>query len=686
MSWRNRRGPVCTAVVIACMLLSTLLAPVVGAGATPVLVWQDDFSDGILDAARWVTPTSSSPGVTMSESGGVFSISVAADASGSTFGDGIDSLCAFSGDFDIRARYNIPTHPADSGVRLGMHVSTADRTLAIERSNWGYTPEHYLQTLVNPSEIHNSGPTAATSGILRTVRVGTVASTMVSHDDGVTWLPIAGTTTGLGGDAVRLRLSVWSHDGIFSHEQTVIAFDDLSVSADQLSCPRTISDDFNDGVIDPTLWTSEVAGNGNSLFESDGQLHFVIDPTSSSRPSYTVLESPCTVDGNWDMQIEYNVISDATQGVVRLGLRQRGIGAETTTLERSDYGPAPPHYLLHVIYPDQIINTTVAAAQTGLLRLSRSGSTVTARISHDGGTIWTTVATASSPFTGVTHAMISSWMEYTLSGLSLTHFALDDFKLTADQLNCPDHPKPDLSITKTHQGDFTTDSPGTYTVTVTNVGTGPTAGPVTVVDTAPVGMTLDGMSGMGWSCVGSGTCSHPGPLEAGGSLPPLSVTARAGTAGTFSNIATVSTALDENAANDTSSDATTVKLPADRVSIQIAGAWTYANSGDLSGNVEVGHGANGAISNIAGNGALPGTQGGIAAISFNIRQFWILSLYTGTITVSDPQAGVVVNAPLFFLPITSSVTNAASGTIRWINFSKWPWAPYTLAWSVTDVT
>src|SRR4029434_8869693 len=55
---------------------------------------------------------------------------------------------------------------------------------------------------------------------------------------------------------------------------------------------------------------------------------------------------------------------------------------------------------------------------------------------------------------------------------------------------------PDVTVTKTHAGAFTQGQVGAiYTLTVNNVGTGATAGTVTVTDTLPSGLTATGLSG-----------------------------------------------------------------------------------------------------------------------------------------------------------------------------------------------
>ncbi|MFN2502152.1 MAG: YncE family protein, partial [Pyrinomonadaceae bacterium] len=61
---------------------------------------------------------------------------------------------------------------------------------------------------------------------------------------------------------------------------------------------------------------------------------------------------------------------------------------------------------------------------------------------------------------------------------------------------------PDLSISKTHTGNFTQGGSGSYQVTVANTGPGEKiAGSlVTVTDSPPSGLTITGMSGTGWTC------------------------------------------------------------------------------------------------------------------------------------------------------------------------------------------
>lgn len=122
---------------------------------------------------------------------------------------------------------------------------------------------------------------------------------------------------------------------------------------------------------------------------------------------------------------------------------------------------------------------------------------------------------------------------------------------------------PDLGLAKNHSAVFNVGFQGVYSLTVTNVGVGPTTGTITVTDPLPNGLTYSSASGSGWTCGASGqlvTCTHPGPFGPGaGSTVTLVVNIGSGAFPTITNSATVSTAGDTKSKNDTAYDPTTVK-------------------------------------------------------------------------------------------------------------------------------
>jgi uncharacterized repeat protein (TIGR01451 family) len=124
---------------------------------------------------------------------------------------------------------------------------------------------------------------------------------------------------------------------------------------------------------------------------------------------------------------------------------------------------------------------------------------------------------------------------------------------------------PDLALAKTHAGPFAKGQAGAYTLTVSNVGAGPTSAPVTVTDTVPAGLTATAIAGDGWTCsLATVSCTRSDVLAAGTSYPPITLTVRVGAlaADSVVNTATVSGGGDVNAANDSATDPTALTLAA----------------------------------------------------------------------------------------------------------------------------
>jgi uncharacterized repeat protein (TIGR01451 family) len=125
---------------------------------------------------------------------------------------------------------------------------------------------------------------------------------------------------------------------------------------------------------------------------------------------------------------------------------------------------------------------------------------------------------------------------------------------------------PDLTIIKTHNDPFAQGQTGaTYTITVTNSGTGATTGTVTVNDTLPIGLTATAISGTGdsnWVCTLQPlSCTRSDSLAAGASYDAITLTvtvAANATLGQVTNTATVSGGGEVNTANDTANDVTNI--------------------------------------------------------------------------------------------------------------------------------
>jgi uncharacterized repeat protein (TIGR01451 family) len=123
-------------------------------------------------------------------------------------------------------------------------------------------------------------------------------------------------------------------------------------------------------------------------------------------------------------------------------------------------------------------------------------------------------------------------------------------------------PAPDLTVTKTHAGMFTQGQTGAvYTLSVTNAGTAPTSGMVTVTDALPSPLTATALNGAGWSCtLAALTCTRSDTLGVGQSYPDITLTVDVGVnaPASITNVAMVSGGGESNSGNDTGSDVTVV--------------------------------------------------------------------------------------------------------------------------------
>jgi uncharacterized repeat protein (TIGR01451 family) len=127
----------------------------------------------------------------------------------------------------------------------------------------------------------------------------------------------------------------------------------------------------------------------------------------------------------------------------------------------------------------------------------------------------------------------------------------------------------DMTLSKSHVGNFTRGSSASYTIPTSNVSLyGATSGSVIMNDTLPVGVTPTSVTGTGWSCSISGqtvSCTRSDSLSASSSYPSITVnvsvlpTAPA----TVTNTATISGGNEANLLNDTATDVATVVSSAD---------------------------------------------------------------------------------------------------------------------------
>jgi uncharacterized repeat protein (TIGR01451 family) len=225
---------------------------------------------------------------------------------------------------------------------------------------------------------------------------------------------------------------------------------------------------------------------------------------------------------------------------------------------------------------------------------------------------------------------------------------------------------PDLTITKSHVGNFTQGQVGaTYSITATNSGSAATSGTVTVVDTLPAGLTATAISGTGWSCVlGTLTCTRSDALAAGSSYPVITVTVTVANnaASSVINSVSVSGGGQTNTTNDTATNPTTInQLPDMTITKSHVGNFTQGQVGATYSITATNSGFAATSGTVTVVDTLPA---GLTATAIS-GTGWACVLGTLTCTRSDalaagssyPVITVTVNVAL---SAPASVTNSAN--------------------------
>lgn len=124
---------------------------------------------------------------------------------------------------------------------------------------------------------------------------------------------------------------------------------------------------------------------------------------------------------------------------------------------------------------------------------------------------------------------------------------------------------PDMTITKTHAGNFVQGQTGAiYTITASNIGGATTTAAVTVVDVLPTGLTATAITGTNWTCtVATLTCTRSDALAASASYPVITLTVNvaANAPASVTNTATVSGGGETVTTNNVATDTTTILTP-----------------------------------------------------------------------------------------------------------------------------
>jgi uncharacterized repeat protein (TIGR01451 family) len=376
----------------------------------------------------------------------------------------------------------------------------------------------------------------------------------------------------------------------------------------------------------------------------------------ANRPSLTVVYTPPAVS------------PDLTIAKTHTGTFRQGDAADTFTITVSNAGVGPTTGPVTVTdtLPPGLVPTAANSGTINGWSVSFSGQTVTATRSdalaagaaYPAFTLTVSVA-ANAPATVTNTASVSGGGDTNAGNNSATDVT-------------PIAPAAaDLTIGKTHSGTFRQgDAADTYTITVSNIGPGPSVGTVTVTDTLPAGLAPTAANTgtiNGWSVSFSGQtilATRSDVLAAGASYPDVTVTVSVAVnaPASVTNSATVAGGGEVNTANDSASDVTPITQVAD-LTISKTHQGTF-NPGDAAATYSI------VVSNVGGaatagpvtvTDTLPAALSPTAANNGTINGWSVFfSGQTVTATRSDALAAGA-SYPAFIL--TVSVSSTAPPTV-----------------------
>lgn len=327
------------------------------------------------------------------------------------------------------------------------------------------------------------------------------------------------------------------------------------------SASAPVSDDFNTATLDTNLWTfvnpvgdGAVSVNGTEALLSvpAGRAH---DLWTAGNASARILQPIADVD----FAVEVKFDSAPQTSIQDQGLI---VAADASNYIRFDVYYSGAVYLFSSSFvnnrPTVYSNPKVGAiiGSPIWLRVQRQGNVWTGSWSTDGVNF-----AAYTNFTfGLPVAQIGPFVANNGSSAPAFTAKVDYFHNIGGGGTIG---APDLTISKTHSGNFTAGATGAYALTVNNVGTAASSGTITVTDALPAGLLPAGASGSGWTCAASGqtvSCSTTNSIAAGASAPAitLAVNVSGSVPGSVINTATVSGGGETNTANDSASDTTII--------------------------------------------------------------------------------------------------------------------------------
>jgi hypothetical protein len=183
------------------------------------------------------------------------------------------------------------------------------------------------------------------------------------------------------------------------------------------------SDNFDDGYTDPLQWSLSESG-GTSIEETNGRIEIEV-PSSASGSSFVAsISSICNLTGDFDVQVDYELLEWPANAGVRMGLIAHNRSSGRCYFF-NDFTQQDSFFADH----NGSIQTAPATGTTGKLRITRVGNQWTSYY-WDGAT-WQVTHTTSATVTSDHRVTLQAWGHDDRFGDKQVRVAFDNFVLNS---------------------------------------------------------------------------------------------------------------------------------------------------------------------------------------------------------------------------------------------------------------
>jgi hypothetical protein len=204
--------------------------------------------------------------------------------------------------------------------------------------------------------------------------------------------------------------------------------------------PVSISDNFDGGYIDPTIWSGTIESDHNvSAVEQGGQLVFTVGPDAVRAGDWNQIDvhvgTQCQFPSNFDVQVDYSLLEWPANDNISVELNAIFANSAVGRDFSSQWGDMYQSW----VAPDS--NGSVQLPDSaGSIRLTRVGTLETTYFWHDGS--WRKLAEGNSSGNAVLALGAWSDAQDSVFGGSEVKVAFDNFKVSALRPICPPASQP----------------------------------------------------------------------------------------------------------------------------------------------------------------------------------------------------------------------------------------------------